>query len=165
MELSSIQVCPPWAGVDSPELSRWPPRRHDGLSHFHLGSLSLVREPYTCWTRGRTTHHREVLTHVWFPLVPGPDPRRGKGVVRIAKLLPGTGSPAGELPAPFSAFFYLGFHPPDCCFWGVGTPEALGLNPHFPQSRNQGSSLQGSIPGAGMGRDSSLSRRYSVQYI
>lgn len=64
--------------------------------------------PYTCLGRGwggvegvsRGTDHREVPTHILFPLGPEPEPRRGKGGVRIAKLFPGSVRTAERLPVP-----------------------------------------------------------------
>lgn len=59
-----------------------------------------------------------------FPSVAGPEPGRGKGVVRIAKLLPGRERSGGGLPAPFSAASTQFFSPLIPAF-GEWVPKSL----------------------------------------
>lgn len=88
-----------WGG-DLPLAFLWTPRRHGDFSLFRLASPDLVRWTYT-GAGGPGTNHSEVPTHILFPLVAG----QGKGGVRIAQMLPGSGRTAREMPSPFSGLF------------------------------------------------------------
>ena len=87
-----------------------------GLQEDMAASLFSIQVPLVwqgglipAWAGDRGTSHGEVSTHILFPLGAGPEPARGKGGVRIAKLLPGRGRTEGGLPTAFSTLFLPSF--------------------------------------------------------